>query len=259
MADPRWRQIADDLRQKIEAGELGADGKPLPSELELRDIYGASRNTVRDAVALLARRGLIVARPGRGTFAVQKFDPFVTPMSINLAEAGGGSAAFRSEVAAQRRAARVSDPRVEVQRAKEPIAHELTVEAGTTVISRHQQRFIDQLPWSLQTSFYPMRLVEKGATSLLQAEDIPEGVIAYVAKTLGIVQAGRRDRYAVREADRTEMEFFSLPEDSRLAAVYEVTQTSFDEKRVPFRVTVTTYPTDRNQFVMSIGDVPDDE
>jgi DNA-binding GntR family transcriptional regulator len=37
MPDPMWRQIAEDLRQKIESGALGQDGSPLPSELELRD------------------------------------------------------------------------------------------------------------------------------------------------------------------------------------------------------------------------------
>ncbi|HEY1616937.1 MAG TPA: GntR family transcriptional regulator [Streptosporangiaceae bacterium] len=259
MADPRWRQIADDLRQKIEVGKLGAEGKALPSELELREMYDASRNTVRDAIKLLVARGLVVTRPGQGTFAVQRIDPFVSPISIDLSQAGGGVAAFRSEVAAARRAATVSEPRVEIQTAKAPIDHELAIASGTTVISRHQQRSIDGTPWSLQTSFYPMRLIEKGATRLLQAEDIPEGVLAYVAERLQIVQAGRRDRYSARLPDRNETEFFSLPEGGGLAAVFEVTQTSFDESGSPFRVTVTTYPADRNQFLISIGDVPDDE
>ena len=49
MPEPMYRQIADDLRQKIESGELGS-GRQLPTELELRDQYEASRNTVRDAV-----------------------------------------------------------------------------------------------------------------------------------------------------------------------------------------------------------------
>jgi len=50
MPDPLYRRIADDLRQKIEVGELGADGKPLPSEKALGEEYGASRNTIRDAI-----------------------------------------------------------------------------------------------------------------------------------------------------------------------------------------------------------------
>ena len=34
---------------------------------------------------------------------------------------------------------------------------------GSQVISRHQRRFIDGTPWSLQTSYYPMGFVVKGA------------------------------------------------------------------------------------------------
>jgi GntR family transcriptional regulator len=63
-----WRSIAEDLRLKIESGELGRDGKPPPTELELQDAYSASRNTVRDAVKWLASRNLVYTRSGQGTF-----------------------------------------------------------------------------------------------------------------------------------------------------------------------------------------------
>jgi GntR family transcriptional regulator len=49
MPDPMWRQIAEYLRQKIDVGDLERDGRAMPSELELREQYGASRNTIRDA------------------------------------------------------------------------------------------------------------------------------------------------------------------------------------------------------------------
>ena len=39
-----YRQIAEDLRQKIESGMI-APGSQLPTELELRETYSASRNT----------------------------------------------------------------------------------------------------------------------------------------------------------------------------------------------------------------------
>src|ERR1017187_4451955 len=104
MPDPRWRQIAEDLRQKIESGDLGSDGRPLPSELELSVEYDASRNTIRDAVKWLVTRGLLVTRPGQGTFVVQKIDPLITPLSTEIgAGLGGESAAYASEVQARSR------------------------------------------------------------------------------------------------------------------------------------------------------------
>ncbi|HLM90371.1 MAG TPA: GntR family transcriptional regulator [Streptosporangiaceae bacterium] len=51
---------------------------PQQTELELREHYGASRNTIRDAIKWLTNLGLVDTKPGQGTFAVQKIAPYVT-------------------------------------------------------------------------------------------------------------------------------------------------------------------------------------
>ena len=80
MPDPMYRRIADDLRDKIESGAL-PHGSQLPTEIELRERYDASRNTVRDAMKWLITRGLVETRPGQGTFVVDKIVPFVTQLT----------------------------------------------------------------------------------------------------------------------------------------------------------------------------------
>ena len=62
MAEPMYRQIADDLQRRIESGEL-EQGAQIPTEIELREHYEASRNTVRDAIKWLMTRGLVETRP----------------------------------------------------------------------------------------------------------------------------------------------------------------------------------------------------
>jgi GntR family transcriptional regulator len=255
MPDPIYRQIADDLREKIESGEIGADRAPLPTESELQDQYGASRNTVREAVRWLVSSGLIETRPGQGTFVVEKIDPFVITLHSETGLSGEG-AAYASGVEAGGRKAAESVPRVEVQQPTEEIAAELQLAEGIQVVSRHQKRNINGKPYSLQTTFYPMRFVELGAIKLIQAEDIKGGAVLYVEETLGIKQVGWRDKIIVRAPDTTEAKFFGLPEDGRIA-VFETLRTGFDESGNPIRVTVTTYPTDRNQFIMNVGRVPD--
>jgi GntR family transcriptional regulator len=121
-------------------------------------------------------------------------------------------------------------------------------------VSRHQRRFIDDIPWSLQTSFYPMEFIDNGATSLLRDEDIVDGTVRYIAVTLGIKQVGYRDWITARSPDANEQAFFGLAHD---ASVFEVFRTAFDETGTPLRVTVTVFPTDRNQFIVNVGDVPD--
>jgi DNA-binding GntR family transcriptional regulator len=72
MAVPTYLLVAADLRSKIEAGKM-RPGTQLPPEKNLQDEYGSltgtvTRNTVRDAIELLVREGLLEKRRGQGTF-----------------------------------------------------------------------------------------------------------------------------------------------------------------------------------------------
>jgi len=252
MPDPRYRRIAEELRQRIDSGEF-AHGAQLPTELELRRRYDASRNTVRDAVKWLIGRGLVETRPGQGTFVVDRIEPFHMVIDIS----GHGLDNFIAEVAALSRTPTVSVPRVEIHQATGVVASELQVPEGSSVVSRFQQRYIDGMAWSLQTTYYPMSLVEQGAVNLIRAVDMPEGVISYLETTLGIKQVGWRERIKVRPPDPAEAVFFRLPDDGRVA-VFATMRTPFDESGRPLRLRMTVYPADRNQLVLNVGRVPPD-
>ena len=255
MADPMYRQIADDLRRQIETGEL-PPGSQLRTELELREAYGASRNTVRDAIKWLATRSLVETRPGQGTFVVETIVPFITILTDDPKNASGGEGdTYTREVTAQLRRPKSMPPQVGIQNVDSVQAAELGLDEGATVVSRHQQRFIDNTPWCLQTSFYPMRLVTDGATRLLEAPDITEGTVEYLRGALGIEQAGYRDILIVRAPDETETRFFRLPDDGRISVI-ETRRTAYDEEGTAIRLTVTVYPADRNQFSIEVGKVP---
>ncbi|GAA5127289.1 GntR family transcriptional regulator [Haloechinothrix salitolerans] len=64
---PAYRQVAADLRDRINRGDLPA-GARLPSEYELAEQHGVSRPTVREAFALLRSEGLVRSERGRGYF-----------------------------------------------------------------------------------------------------------------------------------------------------------------------------------------------
>lgn len=253
---PMYRVIADDLRDKIESGEL-APGSQLPTEIELMDRHEASRNTVRNAVQLLVTRGLVETRPGQGTFVIERIKPFVTTLTSEpeAGRGGGEEDVYIAEVAASLRAPEISEPRVEVQQANSVVADALRIDLKAPVVSRHQQRFIDGTPWSLQTSWYPMTLVTRGAIRLLEATRVPGGVIAYLAAEFGIKQAGYRDTIAVRQPNQDETAFFKLPLDGRVSLL-EVFRIGFDEDGGRIRLTITVYPADRNRLLVNVGQVP---
>jgi GntR family transcriptional regulator len=64
---PRYAQLADLLRQRIGRG-VWTHGDKLPSLEELVREFDVARVTVRQAVDLLAREGLLSPQRGRGTF-----------------------------------------------------------------------------------------------------------------------------------------------------------------------------------------------
>jgi len=256
-----YRRIAQELRQQIKSGHPGP-GEQLPTELELGERYEASRNTVRDAIKWLTANGLVETRPGQGTFVRPRITPFVTTLSMDPETGlggGEGNAAF-AEVRGRGREPSASLPRVTVQLAVGNIAARLRVPDGTQVVGRYQERFIDETPWSLQTTYYPMDLVTQGAMRLISAESIPEGTVTYLHRTIGLTQVGYRDRIMVRSPDETESRFFDLPDDGRIP-VCTIIRTGYragHEGPVPFRVTYTTLPADRNQMVVNAGMVPGD-
>jgi GntR family transcriptional regulator len=291
MADPKYREIAQDLQRKIESGEL-APGDRLPNEMEFREEYNASRNTVRDAIKWLTNRQLVETKPGQGTFVTQLIEPIITTLSEDpeTGLAGGeGKAAF-AEIIKQRERKRqaretagregsgdqapepdtrelpegephASVPTIEVKFAPEHVAERLRIAPGAVVLLRHQQFYIGRTPWSLQTTFYPMQLVDRGALALRDPRDIEDGAVKYLEDAIGLVQCGYRTRILVRPPNQEEARFFRLPEDGRVPVVslirtgYENTE---EHGPYPFRVTFTVLPADRHQFVINSGNVPEE-
>lgn len=62
----KYQEIFNDLQEKILNGSYLA-GVLLPTEKELQDQYGVSRDTVRKALRLLTEKGLIQKVQGRGS------------------------------------------------------------------------------------------------------------------------------------------------------------------------------------------------
>lgn len=67
---PRYRNVAEKIESRIAQGRY-VPGNPLPPENALEEEFGVSRITIRQALGLLKRRGILVSRSGAGTFVRQ--------------------------------------------------------------------------------------------------------------------------------------------------------------------------------------------
>ena len=253
MAVAAYARIAEDLRGRITSRNIKPGG-PLPSELELRDEYGASRNTVLDAIKKLKDEGLVETRPGQGWFARVRIVPFVN--SIDWAD----DTAIE-QARARGRVPRAAPPTVHVQSATAEMSERLRVPVGTDMIVRRQEWFLEELPWKLQTAWCPKSWYDRGSHRLLIAEDIPEGLGAYLRDALDLRPAGTMFYFLPRKPSASEISFFGFPDESDVPYVIELVRTwnMVDESGSrPLYAAVGIYAGDRNRFESSRPTLPSD-
>jgi len=65
--DLAFEVVARRMERRIRAGEFPYHGR-LPSEPELAEWYGVSRTTIRHSAAVLAAKGIVEIRRGKGTY-----------------------------------------------------------------------------------------------------------------------------------------------------------------------------------------------
>lgn len=135
----RARRVADVLRQQIHAG---AYPEGLPAEQELAAEFSVSRNTVREALAVLKHEGLIDRGPKVGTHVAQrKYDHGLDAL-LGLKETFKDLGEVRNEV---RAAMLVTAP--------PSVARRLRLQPGEQAVFVERLRYLGELPLSLDLTY----------------------------------------------------------------------------------------------------------
>jgi GntR family transcriptional regulator len=152
LADPRRRradrarQVADVLRRQVLQGAF-ADGL-LPAEASLAQGFGASRNAIRDALAILAAEGLVVRVQGVGTMVATRKYPHALDRLLGLAE----TLREHGEVVNEVRTAGLIVPPPAVAARLRPPGGTAPV-AATSVVCIERLRRLNGLPFSLDLTY----------------------------------------------------------------------------------------------------------
>jgi GntR family transcriptional regulator len=160
----RARQVADVLRQQIHAGtfERALPAKStLPAESALAAEFGVSRNTVRDALALLRDEGLIDRAPKVGTQVAQRKYEHGLDALRGLKETLRGHGEVRNEVRATRR---MTPPPA--------VARRLRLEPGDPAIYLERLRYLGDLLLSLDLTYLVPDIGERVLEHDLESNDI---------------------------------------------------------------------------------------
>jgi GntR family transcriptional regulator len=143
---PLYLQVERSLHARIESGEW-APGEQIPPEDVISASYGVSRITIRQALARLVDRGLLVRERGRGTFV----------RDTKLTAGARGVTSFTQELTARGVAAGsvVLGQKV-ITAAAAGVAEALQTEDGDRVLQLRRLRTGDGRPVGVQTSTLPL-------------------------------------------------------------------------------------------------------
>lgn len=234
---PYYYQIAQLLREVI--GDSYADFERgevvLPSESELCTIFGVTRGTVRHALEVLDREGLIYREKGRGTFMKRRrvgYDPTKLSSYTEDMRARGWEPGTR----VLRVACVVPRPH---------IRNQLHVAADRRVWELHRLRLANGDPLSLQWSYIPCDLAPD-----LDRQDLT-GSLYYLLKseydhTLESADQVIRARATTPE----EAEVLGLEEND---AVFVVGRTTLDQRGDSVEFLHSVWRADRYDFAIHLS------
>jgi len=153
---PLWAQVLEDLRARMGIGEFA---ERFPTDSELVERYGVSRQTVREAVRRLSDEGMLERTRGRGT-RLRDFQQIGGSLESLYEQIEAQGAAQRSIV---RERERVSNPE---------IARRLELSARIPLVHIERLRLADEQPLALDRAWLPLAV----AGELLTADLSHSGI-----------------------------------------------------------------------------------
>jgi GntR family transcriptional regulator len=171
---PKYLQIAADLRRSITSGEYAPDTR-LPGENELMATYQVARETARKALAQLINEGIAAPRRGAGVF-VRAYRPVIRSGIQRLSSSSwpAGKSIWGDEI--EDRNLAVDSVQVYEDNAPSHAALLLDLADDERVIVRSRRYVLDGKPVLLSHSYLPATLV--GESPITQPDTGPGGIYA---------------------------------------------------------------------------------
>ena len=230
MSLPIHARVAGELRGRIHRGEL-VPGAALPSEARLCEEFGASRGTIRSALAALRHEGLIDGSQGRPPVVRDAVasQPFENLLSFTAwAEQLGRTPGQRTIEVARRLVSCIA-------------AHELGLEPGTLGVDILRVRLLDREPVMVERS-----TIVEPVGRLLFDFDLDSGSIYAHLTAEGVDLRSARHTFDAVPASELDAEFLGVPvgapllRERRRATSADGTPLEYgDDRYRPDRVTFT--------------------
>ena len=166
-----YYQLYDILSEEIASGNYKV-GDRLPTESQLIEDYGVSRITVRKAMNMLADEGLIIKKPGYGTFVEPK------KMSQRLNKV----VHFSNDMMQKGYNVSVKVLENELVNASNNIAHALNIPEGSKLIKIKRLRYANNIPTCIECAY----LIYDDCPEVLNNDFSKKSLRNYISKNYNI-------------------------------------------------------------------------
>ncbi len=252
-----YERIADDLRQRIRAGEL-APGDRLPAETALVEKYGKSLPTLRQALGVLQTEGLVEKVHGRGNFVRR---PRTLVQRTNARHQWEKDRVREPEPLRAQTGSTERDTGLELGdlvfhaayrevKAEPEIAEVFGVRTGTEMVERtYRTRYrVENAPFTLVTSYLVRDMVAANPALLDAANEPWPGGTQNQLFSVGIELGRVEERVSARPPTAEEAEELGLPPGT---AVIVLGKTSYDIDGRVVEHSCVTLPGDRTEMTFT--------
>lgn len=228
----KFHDIFLDLEEKI-INKYYPSGAMLPSEKQLMEIYGVSRETIRKALGLLINSGYIQKQQGKGSI-VLNFERFDFPIS--------GLTSYKELQDSQRIASETIVAELEKDLVTPYLAQLTNWKQGEPIWRLLRQRRIDGEIVILDKDYLLMEIIPE-----LPADRAAISIYDYFENDLGLTIGYAQKEITAEEITAEDQQYMDLnPEDTHVIVVRSLV--SLEDTRA-FEVTESRHRLDKFKFV----------
>ena len=232
---PIYHQIRNKIKEWIVSKEYGL-GEQIPSETDLAKMFGVTRMTVRQAIALLIQEGLLNRKRGSGTFVTSDAE-LVGGLSLDFTGFMDGlfyQVSKSKSIHVQKE--NISTPRIVKEKLKTEAEQICKVERVRMLNDRIFAFTINYLPVDIGDQIEVQTLYEKPMLQILEQDLNVE-----FDEALQTIEAAFSDQYV--------SEMMKIPSGSPILFVERI---MYDVKKKPFELVQTYYRGDIYKYVVRL-------
>lgn len=241
---PKYHQIYLVLREQLQEGRYDRDG--VPGEHLLAEQFSVARITIRKAMEMLVADGLVIRRPGLGTWPIHAGKPTGGGKLPGISREKAHLTGLLENIVNMGLRTRVEVLESTVVNATEAVADALDIAAGAPVHKSIRVRSTQAGPLSYITTHVPEGLAP------IKREDLERKPLLMLLEEAGVELGAATQSISARLADAVVARHLDIAVGSALLAVTRLVR---DVSERPVQLLQGLYRPDRYQYQLQLSRV----